>query len=278
MEGAGESEMLSTIDLSPLIGTEIRVDRETLLKGSAAAEIRRLLEARGVLVFREIKLSDDEQIAFTRTLGEPANQAGKGLLYKITLDAKENSMAEYLKGTFYWHIDSTTSDIPARASLLSARRLSPVGGETDWANTYAAYDELPESEKKAIENLRVVHDQESAQRMTSPEPTYAELKGWHKFPSKTHPLVWRHKSGRKSLVLGATAFFVEGMSLRDSSELLCRLREWATQPRFVYRHKWSMGDLVIWDNTGTMHRVTPYLPDSGRMMHRTELVGEERLA
>ena len=68
------------------------------------------------------------------------------------------------------------------------------------------------------------------------------------------------------------------MSLRESSELLCRLREWATQPRFVYRHKWSVGDLVIWDNTGTMHRVTPYPPDSGRMMHRTELVGEERLA
>jgi alpha-ketoglutarate-dependent taurine dioxygenase len=270
--------MLSTIDLNPLIGTEIRVDREILLKGSAAAEIRQLLEARGVLVFREIKFSDEEQIAFTRTLGEPANQAGKGLLYKITLDAKENTMAEYLKGTFYWHIDSTTSDIPARASLLSARRLSPLGGETDWANTYAAYDELPESEKKAIEHLRVVHDQEASQRMTNPEPTYAELKGWHKFPAKTHPLVWRHKSGRKSLVLGSTTFFVEGMSLREGSELLCRLREWATQPRFIYRHKWSVGDLVIWDNTGTMHRVTPYLPDSGRMMHRTELVGEERFA
>ena len=71
-----------------------------------------LLEARGVLLFREIQFSDEEQIAFTRTLGEPANQAGKGLLYKITLDAKENAMADYLKGTFYWHIDSTTSDYP----------------------------------------------------------------------------------------------------------------------------------------------------------------------
>ncbi len=270
--------MLSTIDLCPLIGTEIRGDRKALLNGSAAAQIRALLEARGVLLFREIQFSDEEQIAFTRTLGEPANQAGKGLLYKITLDAKENAMADYLKGTFYWHIDSTTSDLPARASLLSARRLSPFGGETDWANTYAAYDELPDSEKRTIDQLRVVHDQEAAQRMTNPEPTLDELQGWRKFPSKTHPLVWRHKSGRKSLVLGSTAFFVEGMSLRDSSELLCRLREWATQPRFVYRHKWTVGDLVIWDNTGTMHRVTPYSPDSGRMMHRTELVGEERLA
>ena len=169
--------MLATIDLNPLIGTEIKVERETLLEGSAAAEIRRLLEARGVLVFREVSFSDEEQIAFTSTLGQPANQAGQGLLYKITLDARVNAMADYLKGTLYWHIDSTTSDVPARASLLSARRLSTIGGETDWANTYAAYDELPESEKNAIDKLRVVHDQEASQRMTNPEPTYAELKG-----------------------------------------------------------------------------------------------------
>jgi alpha-ketoglutarate-dependent taurine dioxygenase len=271
--------MFTAIDLSPLIGTEIRADRKILLEGSAATDIRRLLEARGVLVFRQVNFTDEEQIAFTKTLGKPADQGHHGQLFKVTLDTKENPTAEYLKGTFYWHIDATTSDVPALASLLSARRLSPTGGETEWANTYAAYDELPEEEKNAIENLKVVHDQEAAQRMTNPEPTYAQLKGWHnRFPQKTHPLVWRHKSGRRSLVLGATTFNVEGMSLRDGSELLCRLREWATQPRFVYRHKWSVGDLVMWDNTGTMHRVTPYAPDSGRMMHRTELAGEERLA
>jgi alpha-ketoglutarate-dependent taurine dioxygenase len=84
-------------------------------------------------------------------------------------------------------------------------------------------------------------------------------------------------SGRKSLVLGATASHVEGMEPDESQELLNHLMEQATQPHLVYQHEWQVGDLVIWDNTGTMHRVVPYSADSGRMMHRTTLVGEEPL-
>jgi alpha-ketoglutarate-dependent taurine dioxygenase len=95
---------------------------------------------------------------------------------------------------------------------------------------------------------------------------------------RSHPLVWAHASGRKSLVLGATAAYVEGLAPDDSRALLDRLQAWATQPQYVYEHEWSVGDLVIWDNTGTMHRVIPYAADSGRLMHRTTLVGEEPLA
>ena len=68
------------------------------------------------------------------------------------------------------------------------------------------------------------------------------------------------------------------MDTATSTELLVRLRDWATQPQFVYRHQWSVGDLVIWDNTGTMHRATPYDPDSGRLLQRTKLAGEESFA
>jgi alpha-ketoglutarate-dependent taurine dioxygenase len=89
------------------------------------------------------------------------------------------------------------------------------------------------------------------------------------------PLVWKHRSGRKSLVIGCTAHHINGLSARDSTELLVRLREWATQPQFTYSHKWTVGDLVMWDNTGTMHRATYYPPNSGRMLHRTKLMGEE---
>jgi alpha-ketoglutarate-dependent taurine dioxygenase len=92
------------------------------------------------------------------------------------------------------------------------------------------------------------------------------------------PLVWKHRSGRKSLVIGCTAYQIEGMSYRESTEILVRLREWATQPQFVYRHEWTVGDMVIWDNTGTMHRATPYDPACGRMLHRTKLEGEEAFA
>ena len=115
-------------------------------------------------------------------------------------------------------------------------------------------------------------------RCTQQSETAAEQAAYQRQPERTHPLVWRHRSGRKSLVLGMTASHVEGMSLAQGQALLQRLMEWATQPQFVYRHEWRVGDLVVWDNTGTMHRVVPYALDSGRTMHRTTLIGEELLA
>jgi len=261
-------------DLTPRIGSEIRADLATLMSGSKAQEIRRLLEERGVAAFREINLSDEQQVAFTKTLGQIVDE-GENNIYKITMDPAENAQAEYLKGAFYWHIDGTMSDVPILASIMSSRRLSPTGGQTEFSNTYAAYDDLPESEKKALEKLKVVHMLEVTQRYVNPEPTYAELRAWQKLLPRTLPLVWKHRSGRKSLVLGSTASHVEEMDLREGWALLTRLREWATQPQFVYRHEWKLGDLVIWDNTGTMHRALPYPLDSGRLMHRTKLHGEE---
>ena len=267
----------TAIDLTPRIGSEIRADLAVLMSGAKAPEIRHLLEERGVVAFREINLSDAEQVAFTKTLGQIVDE-GENNIYKITMDPAENPQADYLKGAFFWHIDGTMSDVPILASLMSSRRLSPTGGETDFSNTYAAYDDLPESEKKALEKLKVVHMLEISQRYWHPEPSYAELRSWQRMSPRTLPLVWRHRSGRKSLVLGATASHVEGMDLREGWALLTRLRDWATQPQFVYRHEWKLGDLVIWDNTGTMHRALPYPLDSGRLMHRTKLHGEEPFA
>jgi alpha-ketoglutarate-dependent taurine dioxygenase len=123
-----------------------------------------------------------------------------------------------------------------------------------------------------------VHNIENTQRYVTPEPTYEQVKEWQEFPDRTLPLVWKHRSGRKSLVLGNTAAYVVGSSARESSALLTRLRDWATQPQFVYRHKWTVGDMVIWDNTGTMHRATQYALDSGRMMHRTQTGGHDPIA
>lgn len=267
----------TTIDLTPRIGTEIRSDGDTLLGGAAAAEIRRLLSERGILVFRKLSFDGRQQVTFAKTLGDVLPQ-GENYIMKISLDKNENAGAEYLKGSFYWHIDGATDDVPTRAALLTAKKLSDTGGQTEFANTYAAYEDLPESEQQALSNLRVVHSFEAAQRMVNPEPAYSELQIWQRMKPKTHPLVWKHQSGRKSLVLGATASHIDGMSLEEGRALLCRIREWTTQPQFVYQHHWHVGDLVIWDNTGVMHRVQPYPLDSGRMMHRTTLVGEEALA
>jgi alpha-ketoglutarate-dependent taurine dioxygenase len=264
-------------NLTPRIATRIDSDVPTLLSGEHAKRIRELLEQRGALVFPKLNLTDVQQIEFALTLGSVVEQGEKGI-FKVTLDSKENSMAEYLRGTVLWHIDGFTDDVPTLASMLSARRISSVGGQTEFANTYAAFDDLPEVRKQTLQKLRVVHTMAASQRDVFPNVTTAQQAAWERYPEKIHPLVWTHRSGRKSLVLGSSASHVVGMDRRTGEALLAELLAWATQPRFVYRHEWSIGDLVIWDNTGCMHRVEAYPRDSGRMMHRTTLVGEEAVA
>jgi alpha-ketoglutarate-dependent taurine dioxygenase len=270
---------LTTTDLTPRIATEIRADRQTLLSGEHAARIRELLERRGVLVFPKVSFSDDEQVAFTQTLGTFAPEMRGDKVYKVTLDTKVNDQADYLKGSLYWHIDGTMNDVPILASLLSMRVLpSNGGGDTEFCNTYAAYDDLSYAEKQQIDKLRVMHSAWNTLFYYDPEPRIDLLRGMMRIGDRELPLVWTHRSGRKSLVIGATARHVVDMDFKKSAELLVQLRDWATQPQFVYRHTWSIGDLVIWDNTGTMHRATPYDPASGRLLHRTKLEGEEAFA
>ena len=243
-----DSHQLLRTDLTPRIGSELKADVASLIKGTYSAEIRALLEERGLVAFRQLNLSDEQQLAFTKTLSTTSQEYK---ITKITMDPLENPNADYIKGAFYWHIDGTMLDIPVFASVMSSRRLSATGGQTEFSNTYAAYDDLPEAKQQALAKLRVVHMFETAQRFVSPEPSVAQLRGWQQHQPNVLPLVWTHKSGRKSLVLGSTASHIEGMDLREGWALLTELREWATQPQFVYRHEWQLGDLVIWDNTGT---------------------------
>ena len=111
-----------------------------------------------------------------------------------------------------------------------------------------------------------------------PDATDEQMMLWRSYPVRTHPLVWRHKSGRKSLVLSTSASHIVGMHPAESHALLQRLMSWATQPQYVYQHTWRMNDLLIWDNTGTMHRVLPYDMTCGRRLHRFTLNGEEPVA
>jgi alpha-ketoglutarate-dependent taurine dioxygenase len=276
MDAAVSSEF-QAIDLSPRIGTEIKASVETLLRGTYAQQIRELLEQRGVLVFRQLNLDDDQQKAFTLTLGDLMLQREKEFI-NISLDKSNEQLAEYLKGTFFWHIDMMNYEVPNLATLMSGRKLSDTGGETEFANTYAAWEDLPQDEKTQYEGLRVMHALEATQLMYRPEPTVAELEDWRNTPSKVQPLVWTHRSGRKSLLVGGTTLYILDKTPEESRYILTKLRAWATQPQYVYQHKWSVGDLVIWDNTGTMHRALPYPFDSGRLMRRTVLKGEEAVA
>jgi len=274
---ATDSLELAAVDLTPRIGSQVTASIQDLVSGKYANQIRRLLDQRGVLVFPELNMTDEEQKAFTLTLGEMMLQREKEFM-TVTLDRSLEDVAGYLRATFFWHIDMMRSEVPNLATVLSARVVSETGGETEFASTYAAWEDLPEDEKREYEGLRVMHNHESSQFMYEPEPTLAELEDWRDSPSQVQPLVWTHRSGRKSLVIGASAAYIFDKSPEDSRWILTRLREWATQQQFVYQHRWKVGDLVVWDNTGTMHRARPYPLESGRLMRRTVVMGEESLS
>jgi alpha-ketoglutarate-dependent taurine dioxygenase len=268
---------LEAVNLTDRIGTEIRADIDTLLSPGAAAEVRLLLIERGVLLFRELNLTDEQQVDFARMLGR-LREEGQAGIFKITLDKKLNAGADYLRGSFLWHLDGTHDEVPILASLLSGRKLSLAGGQTEFANSHAAYDELPQETKDRIDGLRVIHSVEVSMRRAGVEASPANLAYWRSMPERIHKLVWTHQSGRKSLVIGCHASHVEGMELEEGRRLLQNLLDWTTQPKFVYRHEWRVGDLLIWNNTGVLHRAEPYAFDSGRVMHRTTLLGEEAFA
>jgi alpha-ketoglutarate-dependent taurine dioxygenase len=268
--------MFEVTHLSERVGSEIRVDRESLLNGKYAKQIESLLVERSAIVIRELFFSDQEQLQFAGSIGKVVPQGGEGVS-KISLDPAVSSNADYTRGAFYWHIDGANDPAPAKATMLTAKTLSDSGGDTLICNTYAAYADLSEQQKRELEGIKVRHALEATQRMVNPQPTLAELTRWRTRPSQSHPLVWHHQHGATSLVLGATSFYVEGMSPEDGAMLLCRLQEWSTQERYVYRHKWKVGDFLLWDNTGTMHRADTYALDSKRLMMRTTLHGEEPL-
>lgn len=270
--------MFEVLNASARVGSIIRMSREDMLKGTYADEINRLLSERSALVFPQVNLTIEEQLTFAATIGEIFLVGGKQV-QKISLDVEVNPAADYTRGAFYWHIDGANDDTPAKATMLNCRVLAEPGtGDTMIANTYAAYEDLPEEDKQLIAGLRARHCLESSQRMINPDPSYAELQRWQTHPSKSHPLVWTHGSGLKSLLIGATAYYIEGMSFEEGRALLCRLQEFATQPQYVYRHEWKIGDFLLFDNTGTMHKAAPYDLKSKRLMDRTTLHGEESIA
>lgn len=272
---------ITTEKLTATVGAEVKgVDADRLLHDEALpAWTLEALEEHGALVFRDLHLDDETQVAFSRKLGRvevfPSADGGRSEIFRVTLDPAKNAAAPYLKGTFDWHIDGCTEDVPIMATLLSAHAVAESGGETEFASSYAAYDDLTPEEQERILSLRVVHSLEAANKLVDPDPASPAMQMARQRPTKEHPLVWTHRSGRRSLVLGATTDHVVGMAEDEGRKLLDELLERSTTPDKVHRHEWSVGDLVIWDNRGVLHRALPYDATSARDMHRTTLYGDE---
>jgi alpha-ketoglutarate-dependent taurine dioxygenase len=270
--------------ISPGIGVEIvgRTGPE-LATSEIAAELREYLDEHGVVIYREAHINDADLVTLSRMLGEVVvapmgGEKDHPEVSAITLDPAQSTLAAYRAGTFFWHIDGANDQVPQKATLLTALEVATEGGDTEFANLYAAYEALSDEDKARFAELRVVHSFAATQRLANPDASPKARAAWDKVRSGEHPLVWTRRSGRKSLLVGATADHVVGLAEDESRALLDRLLDWATQPDFSLRHHWHRGDLVIWDNTGILHRAQPYTAASRRLMHRTTLVGEEAVA
>ncbi len=269
--------------IKPAIGAVVHADKHTLLDPAFAARCVELLDKHMALVFPKVGLTDEEQLAFTDNMGDrvnftrtaPGGDVAAQDVYTITLDKNVNTEPEYVLGSMFWHGDGITMDIPPpKYTILSCKNPPDKNGETEFCNTVAAWEWLPEAEKAQFEGLRVMHTVASAVRDFM-DP--ADLNPIRRDIGHERPLVWKQASGRKALLLGNHAEYIIGMPRGQGRAILARLLEWAGQPDLTCRHTWSKGDLAIWDNTGTLHRALPYSEDSGRRMHRTTVAGVEEI-
>ena len=294
--GTGMAAMAITFEtLHPAIGAAVQGVDLAMLADDAFAALRDGLGTHGLLLLRGYDITDAQQIELSRRFGEPerfplaANTAsGSPLIFRATNVAEDGTLlpvddanAKYLSLTQIWHTDSSYRPVPTHATLLRALEVPPCGGDTMFCSLAAAWDALPAERRARIEGLRAVHSFEYTRGLTRGLTPLTEAER-ARVPPVTHPLVRRHPAGdgRRSLYISPhTMPGIVGLDDAEGRALIGELTEWATQPRFVYRHRWQPGDLLIWDNRVTMHAVTPY--DSGRerrIMHRTCVAGTEPVA
>jgi len=247
-----------------------------------AAELhRRYLTAR-VLVARGSSVSPTRFLAFAKVFGEPQIQVLRDLRHatvpEISYVSSEqrNHLGDGKKITFgsHWHTDDSYMAQPASATLLLANDIPPEGGDTLFADMYAAYDTLAGAVKARIATLSVVHKYLSRRNVSAVPVRRDDERA--DTPDIVHPLVRTHpETGRKALYLNPNRMdHVSGMPLTDSDALLDELIAHATQEKFIYRHRWQTGDIAIWDNRCTMHKASPDYGGAKREMLRILLKGD----
>jgi len=272
--------------ITPTLGASVHVAPEDAIKGDAPAQLLDALNRYNVLVFPQVDMSDEIFLQLTAAMGEKhentvtadGSEASNKGIFRIALDKDDKTQREFILGNDFWHMDGMSYAVPVKATLLKCQHAPREGGDTGFANLHAAWDALPEERKAQLRPLRVGHCLSASLRRLYAQPTAEDFARWDAiFPRLEHPLVWSQKNGKSSLLIGSTANDVVGMSAEESRALLNDLLAWCTQDRFCYRHKWTVGDLVIFNNPGLLHRSYPYTDAAERVMHRTTLKGAEAI-
>ena len=276
-------------------GEAAGVDLRAPMSAQDVAAIEAGMDRYAVLVFRDQRISDDQQMAFTRNFGQIEHAQGgnitkdgeyrlqDGMIDVSNLDQRgqpfdrNDRRRMFNLGNRLWHSDSSYRAVPAKYSLLSARTVAARGGNTEFADMRAAYDSLDEQTRATIDELICEHSLLfSRGSMGFSEFTESERAMFRPVRQRlvrTHPV-----TGRKSLFLSSHIGAIVGWQVPEARDLIRDLVEQATQREFVYAHVWRQYDLVIWDNRQTMHRVRRFDETQPRDMRRTTVAGDAMTA
>ena len=269
-------------------GAEIDFDLAHNIDDATFHEIERAFHDNIVVVFRNQRLSNERHIEFSRLFGELEIHIVKKYLLPdfpeiLLISNIRDGHGEHIglaDAGFTWHTDTSYRRRPSRCSLLYAKEVPqrdgrPLG-DTVFANTIAAYEALPEEMKRRLAGLRAIHRYSARRRVAdSPRPKLSREQ-LDETPDVAHPIVRTHPyTGRKSLYLTAgECVGIGNMPDDEAIELIAELDAHCVRPEFLYRHKWRVGDLLMWDNTSSMHlAICDYALPERRLMHRTTVIG-----
>jgi len=257
------------------------------LNDAVFARIMQAWHNHSVLLFRDQTLNNQELIAFSRRLGDldwaPIQETGRSFveglpeIFIVPNEVNGEPLGSLGDGEAVWHTDMSYLDVPPKASILYSLEVPVTGGNTSFCTTCGLCEALPARLKDRIAGLKIKHDGTYTsggyvrQGVTATDDPRTS-------PGAVHPLVCTHPaSGHRMLYLGRRRnAYITGLELADSEALLDELWEFASRPDFTWEHVWRVGDLVLWDNRGTMHRRDAFDPHSRRIMHRTQVKGEGR--
>ncbi len=280
-------------NLDAALGAEVLgVELAAPLRKSEVDAIERAWRERLVVVFHGQSLSDPQLIAFSTNFGEldppgpnpygePFNKAHPEVHVISNVVENGKPIGGLGDGEAVWHADMTYVDVPPKAAVLHALEVPrpESGGNTYFANMFAAFETLPEELKKAAEGKHAVHDasRNSAGHLRK---GYKEVTDVRETVGAQHPLIRTDPdTGRKALFLGRRPnAYVLGLDLAESEALLDALWAHATQPHFAMCHRWQVGDVLMWNNLSVLHRRDAFDPKTRRVMHRSQIRGHERVA
>jgi taurine dioxygenase len=282
------SETPDHVSVSPHTnGFAAEISGISLANGVSDAEFAVIHQAfldHKVLVFRDQPLEDRPHQAFAARFGALDGHINKSTRQKnmpnvqvfsnVKSDGKTTGVHPE-KGTLVWHTDKSYTATPSLTTVLRSPAIAKEGGDTLFADTTRAYEALPEDTKKRVANQRAIHDWARSRLKSGERPATDEEMA--AAPPVDHPIIRTHpETGSKAIYVGNHSSHIVGMPVPEGAALLAELEKHATQPQFIYRHKWQVNDVIMWDNRCTMHCVEPYdAAKEKRAVHRVVVKGDK---